>query len=117
MKIILLPIIFGVLLLLTSTYFLISNKMNESTSYFWIIVSLTSILIGVIAPTKIFSEFSKRLGVDYPPSLFFFAALLFVFFVLIKISILQSKQENLLKSLIQDMALQQNLIDCINNEK
>lgn len=73
------------------------KKFFEQESFFWVIGAL-AVLILALFPELIIL-LANLIGVDYPPSLLFLLAIVFILYLLFR----QSKQVSLLKEQVKDL--------------
>ena len=99
--------IVGALLFLTFIFRLIvRGKLREEYAILWI--GCTIILIVFSVWRTGLEQVSLALGVFYPPSLVFLAAIFAILVFLVHLSVVVSKLQNQIKTLTQEMALLKN---------
>lgn len=99
--------ILGALLFLLFIFRLIvKGKLREEYSILWI--GCTIVLIVFSVWRRGLEQVSLALGVFYPPSLVFLAAIFAILVFLVHLSVVVSKLQNQIKTLTQEMALLKN---------
>ena len=82
---------------------IIRGRLREEYSIIWILC--TVILIVFAIWRKGLEQISLLLGVYYPPSLIFLAAIFAIIVFLVHLSVVNSKLQNQIKNLSQEMAM------------
>ena len=85
---------------------IIKGQLREEYSFIWI--ACTIILIVFSIWRKGLEKISLMLGVYYPPSLIFLAAIFAIIIFLVHVSTVVSKLQNQIKSLAQEIAYLKN---------
>ena len=103
LKIQILSIVISLIFLAVICYFIVKGKLREEYSITWILC---------VVPILVFSIWREGLnrlgqlfGVQYPPALFFLAAIFLILVFLIHLSIVNSRQHEKIKHLAQEVAL------------
>ena len=73
------------------------KKFFEKESFLWVIGSILALILSVFP--NIIGWISKMVGIEYPPSLLFLLAIIFVLFLLFR----QSEQLSLLREQVKDL--------------
>ncbi|GAB4043305.1 DUF2304 domain-containing protein [Spirosoma litoris] len=82
---------------------IVQGRLREEYSIIWILC--TVILIVFAIWRKGLEQISLLLGVYYPPSLIFLAAIFAIIVFLVHLSVVNSKLQNQIKNLSQEMAM------------
>lgn len=82
---------------------IVRGRLREEYSIIWILC--TVILIVFAIWRKGLEQISLLLGVYYPPSLIFLAAIFAIIVFLVHLSVVNSKLQNQIKNLSQEMAM------------
>ncbi|GAB4038040.1 DUF2304 domain-containing protein [Spirosoma gilvum] len=82
---------------------IVRGRLREEYSIIWILC--TVILIVFAIWRKGLEQISLLLGVYYPPSLIFLAAIFAIIVFLVHLSVVNSKLQNQIKDLTQEMAM------------
>lgn len=85
---------------------IIKGKLREEYSFIWI--ACTIILIVFSIWRHGLEQISLALGVFYPPSLIFLAAIFAIIIFLVHLSVVVSRQQSQIKVLTQEIALLKN---------
>lgn len=104
----------GVLLFLLFIFrLIIKGRLREEYSILWIVCTIFLIIFSIWR--KGLEQIASLLGVYYPPSLIFLAAIFAIIAFLVHLSVVVSKQHGQIKSLTQEVAfLRQELKDQTN---
>lgn len=73
------------------------KKFFEQESFFWVIGALVVLILALFPELIIL--LANLIGIDYPPSLLFLLAIVFILYLLFR----QSKQVSLLKEQVKDL--------------
>ncbi|GAB3941761.1 hypothetical protein GCM10028805_05440 [Spirosoma harenae] len=95
-------IIGATLFMLTIFRLIIRGRLREEYSIIWILCTFVLILFSVWRHGL--EQISAMLGVFYPPSLVFMAALFAILVFLVHLSVVISKLQNQIRDLTQEMA-------------
>ncbi|GAB4001940.1 hypothetical protein GCM10028807_59340 [Spirosoma daeguense] len=82
---------------------IIRGRLREEYSIIWILCTIILIVFSIWR--KGLEEISLMLGVYYPPSLIFLAAIFAIIVFLVHLSVVNSKLQNQIKNLSQEMAM------------
>lgn len=88
---------------LLSIYLLVKKRNNERNTVLWLAGLLLT--FGLSAYPSTLNRLSRWLGVDYPPSLLFLVAIIFLLFIVLNQSIQISTLNVMVKEIGQEMAL------------
>lgn len=91
------------------------NKLQESYSILWIIISILIIILTV--SESILNHFAAWIGIDYAPSLLFLVAIVFLLALSIKFCIIHTLQNKKITMLIQELSLLKSKVDELENRK
>ncbi|WP_421827989.1 DUF2304 domain-containing protein [Larkinella sp.] len=82
---------------------IVRGKLREEYSFIWIVCAI--ILLVFAAWRDGLTQISRLLGVFYPPSLIFLTAIFAIICFLVHLSVVNSKLQNSIKELTQEVAL------------
>lgn len=82
---------------------IIRGRLREEYSIVWILCTIILIVFSIWR--KGLEQISLMLGVYYPPSLIFLAAIFAIIVFLVHLSVVNSKLQNQIKNLTQEMAM------------
>lgn len=82
---------------------IVRGKLREEYSFIWIVCAI--ILLVFSAWRDGLTQISRLLGVFYPPSLIFLTAIFAIICFLVHLSVVNSKLQNSIKELTQEMAI------------
>jgi hypothetical protein len=88
---------------------IVRGRLREEYSIVWILCTIILIVFAVWR--KGLEEISLLLGVYYPPSLIFLAAIFAIIVFLVHLSVVNSKLQNQIKNLAQEVAFLKQKID------
>lgn len=111
-----LPITIQVISLIGASSFLVfifrlivKGKLREEYSIVWILCTVILIVFSIWRTGL--EKISKILGVYYPPSLIFLAAIFAIITFLVHLSVVNSKLQNQLKNLTHEIAYLKKVVD------
>lgn len=109
-------IIIASLFFLQIIYLTSKHKLQDQQAFFWIMISISSLIIAILIP--LLNHIASLLGISYMPTLIFLLAFIFILNILMYQNTLLSKQQDKLKSLVQEVAfLKKELRDKYNMEE
>ncbi|SDG28302.1 hypothetical protein SAMN04488542_13314 [Fontibacillus panacisegetis] len=93
------------------------NLFSEKESMFWMLGAVVVFILSIFP--KVIDQFSRILGIEYPPSLLFLCAMMFILILLLRQGQQISILTNNVKELIQRNALlEQKIMEvCEKNEQ
>ncbi|MCH1625098.1 DUF2304 domain-containing protein [Fredinandcohnia quinoae] len=95
--------IVAALLFLAQVLYLTSkNRLHDQQAFMWILFALGALIVGIALPW--FNGLANVLGVSYMPTLIFMTAFFIILSLLIYYTIVISKQDEKMKSLVQELA-------------
>lgn len=80
-----------------------NSNFSEKESFFWMLASLIVMILPFCIP--ILNLSADKLGVEYPPSLLFLLSILFLFFLLFRLSKYLFIEHERIKELSQKLAI------------
>ena len=83
-------------------YFTGKHKLKDKYAFFWIVLSLISLLLVPSIP--LLNRLAETVGIQYMPSLFFLLAFILMFSISIYIMTVLSHHQELIRRLVQDNA-------------
>lgn len=83
-------------------YLTSKHKLQDQQGFFWMMLSLISVVIALFIPWL--NRLASLLGISYMPALVFLLAFIVVLNILMYQNTVLSKQQEKLKSLIQEVA-------------
>ena len=101
-------IVISVLFFITVIELIRRNKLKEKYAILWLFSAI--ILLVFSSSVTLLNKTSKLLGVDYPPSLLFLIAFVFLLFIVFHFSTVISKETERSKTLAQKIGLLENKI-------
>ena len=87
---------------------IIKGKLREEYSIIWILCTIMLIIFSVWRSGL--EKIAKILGVYYPPSLIFLAAIFAIIVFLVHLSVVNSRLQNQLKNLVHEVAYLKKLV-------
>ena len=108
----------GILSMITVYSNVKNGNFSEKESFFWMMASLIVALLPFCIP--ILNRVSEILGIDYPPALLFVLSILFLFFLVFRVSKYLFIEHERVKELAQKVAILEFQIidlDCKDKEK
>ena len=105
MKIALLPIIIGVVQLLTGISLFRKHRLTGRHLYSWILISFGIIISGFLIPAKLTTSISNFLGIYNNTTFFFTISIIFLLIMNLHSIIKQSEQEKRITRITQELAL------------
>ena len=101
--------ILSLLFLLVTLYFVKSRAIDFKYSFFWIIVSLSFIVLSL---NKDFTEWIAGLvNIAYAPAFLFVTGIVFIFAILFYLTVVISKMQNKITILIQEVGILKSTMD------
>ncbi len=108
--------IIGSLLFMFFIFRLITKgKLREEYSIVWIFCTITLLVFAIWRNGL--DLIAKFLGVYYAPALIFLGAIFAIIIFLVHLSVVNSKQQNQIKLLAQELALLKNKLEELENKK
>lgn len=92
----------ALLFFLQIVYLTSKHKLQDQQGFFWMMMSLLSFFVALSIPWL--NQFASFIGISYMPSLIFLIAFIVVLNILMYQNTVLSKQQEKLKSLIQEVA-------------
>ena len=112
---------FQVIAILVSIFFLVAvielirrHRLKEKYSILWLFSAM--VLLVFSSWTRLLHKTSRMLGVDYPPSLLFMFAFIFLLFIVFHFSTVISKESERSKSLAQKIGLLEHRVEELEKE-
>lgn len=88
---------------------IVRGKLREEYAILWIVCTLILIVFSIWR--RGLEQIALALGVFYPPSLVFLAAIFAILIFLVHLSVVVSRMQNQIKTLTQEMALLKNELE------
>ena len=79
------------------------RRMRIEYSVLWFVLGVGALLLALLP--DLFDSLARSLGIDYPPALYFLAAVLVLFFILLHVSAELTRMRAQTKTLIQEVSL------------
>ena len=93
---------------------IIKGKLREEYSIIWILCTFILIIFSIWRSGL--EKVAKLLGVYYPPSLIFLAAIFAIIAFLVHLSVVNSRLQNQLKNIVHEVAYLKKIIEEQTNE-
>ena len=108
-------IIISILIILFIVTEVKKSHLSIKESFFWIVLSFCTLVLSIFP--RIINKAADIFGVSYPPTIFFVFVILFLCFIIFRITKILSFQNEKIIDLTEQVAIIKSKIDDKNNPK